>query len=162
MKAFASWAAFAALALSAAPNAVRAEDVPPTPLPEAAPAAHCGFKETIRKIVHPSTEIVPRTRVCYEYREYYEVKTCGAKTPILLPTCPYCDKHGDKEYPSPDCVKFGKPYKRRVLVKIIIREDVCKPKGVVECKKEVVPCVPIGDGGTPPPVQAIPAAKASR
>jgi hypothetical protein len=120
---------------SVVPSEAEAKDVahgsqPPCP---------CGWKAIIYKIVHPSSETIRRTRYCYDYHEYDFARTCGLKTPIPTTRCPECDKCPPEEYPDLECVRYGPPHCRRVLVKKIIVEEVKKPRAVVERQVECVP-----------------------
>jgi hypothetical protein len=108
--------------------------------------------------VHPSSETIRRTRYCYDYHDYDFARTCGLKTPIPSTRCPECDKCPPEQYPDPECVHYGPPHCRRVLVKKIIIEEVKKPRAFVERQVECVR----GKGGKEPCPPAAPAPEAAK
>lgn len=98
------------------------------PAPRVEPVACSGCF----KFVQPTLETVKHTRYCYACKVYDECPTCCARTPILTTLCPWCTKCKSCDCEDVSCIKCGKPYCRRVLIKKFVTEEVPRPRCVVE------------------------------
>ena len=81
-------------------------------------------------MAYPGTE--KHQCVSYDCKEEDFAYTCGAHFPILSKFCRNCCGCGGG---ADDCNKCGTPRTRKVLIKVIVTEDVPSPK----CRVDRVP-----------------------
>jgi hypothetical protein len=122
---------FALVTLSLATTALAAGPEPGAPIQD--PCPHCEGQIVYRDVVCHRCKVVPGTRqIKKTIYEVKEVPFCLTKLPPL---------HHHKDCCCDDCVECDCPrYKKVLMKKEIVCEEVCAPKCVIEEYVERIPC----------------------
>lgn len=128
--------------------------LPPPPAP--APVASAACPEVVsecappcgpcKRVVSPTVENVKHVRYCYDVKEEDYAYTWGAHIPLLTSKCrDHCGQCGSCAEEPDTCHKCGCPHTRKVLIKIIVTEQIPTPKCRVDRVPECNPCAPCGE-----------------